>query len=54
MRHLGSALLLGVLLAMVFALAFWTRAPLQSEQSWRLSHRSSLQQLEHLDGPTDH
>lgn len=54
MRHLGSALLLGVLLAMVFALAVWGRAPLHSEQSWSLSHRSSLQQLEHLDQPTDH
>lgn len=54
MKHLGSALLLGVLLAMVLGLAFWSRAPLHSEQSWDLSHRSSLQQLEQLDRPTDH
>lgn len=54
MRHLGSALLLGILLAMVLGLAFWGRPSLQSEQSLSLSHRSSLQQLEHLDRPTDH
>ncbi|ULA60610.1 MAG: hypothetical protein LZF60_260005 [Nitrospira sp.] len=54
MKHLGSALLLGVLLAMVLALAVWARPSFQSEQSWALSHRSSLQQLEHLDRPTDH
>lgn len=54
MRHLGSALLLGVLLAMVLGLVVWGCPSLQAEQSWSLSHRSSLDQLERLDKPADH
>lgn len=33
MKHLGSALLLGVLLAMVFVLAYWLRTTASTEHT---------------------
>ncbi len=48
MKHLGSALLLGILLAMVLTLAVWVRTPQETGAQWNLPRGSTLQQLEHL------
>ncbi len=34
MRHLGSALLLGIMVAMVFVLAVWVRTPHPLSTRW--------------------
>ncbi len=54
MKHLGSALLLGIMLAMVLVLAVWVRTSQQTGQQWNLPLRSSLQQLEQLDDQAHH
>ena len=45
MKHLESALLLGVLLAMVFVLAYWLRTPHQLSTRWNAADRG----LEQVD-----
>lgn len=45
MKHLGSALLLGILLAMVLGLAVWGRPPQPGGMPGKNSHNSTLNQL---------
>lgn len=50
MKHLGSALLLGIMLAMVFVLAVWLRPPHQLSTRWSAVDRG-LGQVDQTEDP---
>ena len=49
MRHLGSALLLGIIVAMVFGLATWGRPPQPGEMQAKRPFSRTLNQLELIE-----
>lgn len=49
MRHLGSALLLGILLAMVLGLAAWSRPPQSGGMPGKISFKRTLNQLDLIE-----
>jgi len=51
MRHLGSALLLGVLLAMVLVLISWGRSPQSEGMSGKTPFIRTLNQLDLIEDP---
>lgn len=54
MRHLGSALLLGILLAMVLGLAAWGRPPQSGETSGKTPFNRTLHHLDLIEDPPVH
>ena len=54
MRHLGSALLLGVLLAMVLVLISWGRPPQPGGMSGKNPFNRTLNQLDLIDDERAH
>lgn len=54
MRHLGSALLLGVLLAMFLVLVTWGRPPQPGGLSGKTPFTRTLNQLEFIEDPPAH
>lgn len=54
MRHLGSALLLGILLAMVLGLATWGRPPQSGGMSGKNASNRTLNQLDLIDDQSAH
>ena len=49
MRHLGSALLLGILLAMVLGLVTWGRPPQSGGMPGKISFKGTLNQLDLIE-----
>ena len=54
MRHLGSALLLGVLLAMILILVSWGHPPQPGGMPGKNSFTRTLSQLDLIEDPPAH
>ncbi len=54
MKHLGSSLLLGVLVAIVLVLAYWVRPPHQGGLSAKPPFHRTLDQLDLIEDPAHH
>lgn len=52
MKHLGSALLLGIMLAMVLVLAVWFRPTIRG-QVGKAPFAQRLNQLDQIEDPSD-
>jgi hypothetical protein len=54
MKHLGSSLLLGVLLAMMLMLVYWVRIPHQGGVPGKAPFHRTLDQLDLIDDDGRH
>ena len=53
MKHLGSALLLGMMLAMVLVLAVWFRPTIRGGQAGKAPFTQSLTRLDQIEDPSN-